>query len=139
MVYSCVCISDFQMEVVSNEKVCGNIDDCGPDACRNENFVDEVNDYTCDCDEDYELMLLVNGSVCVAKECEFFSRTRFNGADVNVKREVSEHQNKQHARPPFHALTAHRSHTCLHAYTHNFYIYFYIHVHVHHITIRHNM
>ena len=34
--------------------------------------VGEVNDYTCDCDEDYELMLLVNGAVCVAKECEIF-------------------------------------------------------------------
>ena len=48
------------------------------------NCVDEVNGYTCDCDEDNKLMLLVNGSVCVAKECEFFSRTRFNGANVDV-------------------------------------------------------
>ena len=65
-------------------KVCGNIDDCGLGAWRNENCVDEVNGYTCDCDEDYELMLLVNGSVCVAKECEIFSRTWFNGARVNA-------------------------------------------------------
>ena len=43
--------------------MCGNIDDCGPRACGNENCFDEVNGYTCDCDEDYELMLLVNGSV----------------------------------------------------------------------------
>ena len=61
--------------------MCGNID-----ACRNENCVDEVNGYTCDCDEDYELMLLLNGSVCVANEREIFSRTRFSGNDVNVRR-----------------------------------------------------
>ena len=64
--------------------MCGIIDACGPDACRNENCVDEVNGYTCDCDEDCELMLLVKGSVCVAEECENFSRTWFSGADVNV-------------------------------------------------------
>ena len=40
--------------------------------------------YTCDCDEDSELVLLVNGSVCVAKECDIFSRTRFSGTDVYV-------------------------------------------------------
>ena len=34
--------------------------------------VDAVNGYTCDCDEDHELMLLINGSVCVAKECGIF-------------------------------------------------------------------
>ena len=43
-----------------------------------------MNGYTCDVDEDYELMLQVHGSVCVAKECEIFSRTRFRGTDVNV-------------------------------------------------------
>ena len=55
---SCDCTSGFEMEM-SGEKVCGNIDDCG-------NCVDKVNGYTCDCDEDHELMLWVNGSVCVA-------------------------------------------------------------------------
>ena len=60
------------MDLVSKEKVCGNIADCGPDACRNGNCAEEVNGYTCDCDEDYELMLLENGSVCVAKECKNF-------------------------------------------------------------------
>ena len=47
--------------------MCGNVDDCGLGASRNENCVDEVNGYTCDCDEDFELMLQVSGSVCVAK------------------------------------------------------------------------
>ena len=44
------------------------IDDCGPDACRN--CIHEVTGYTCDRDEDLELMQLVDGSVSVAKECE---------------------------------------------------------------------
>ena len=61
---------------VSEEQVCGNIDDCGPDACRTESCADEAKDYTCDCDEDCELMLLVHRPACLAKECAiFFSRT----------------------------------------------------------------
>ena len=84
MDYSCDPIPDFQMEAVNREKVCGNIDDCGPHACRNGNCVDKVNGYTCDCDEDSELMLPVNGSVCVAEECGIFLRTRFSGVDVNA-------------------------------------------------------
>ena len=36
------------------------------------NCVDEVNGYTFDCDEDYKLMSLANGSVCAAKECDNF-------------------------------------------------------------------
>ena len=43
--------------------MCGIIDDCGPDACRNGNCVDKVKCYTFDCDEDCELTLQVNGSV----------------------------------------------------------------------------
>ena len=80
--------------------------DCGPDACGNGNCVDKVNGYTCDCDEDYELMLHVNGSVTVAKECEIFSRTRFSGTDVNVNVKVrrcrgsSEKMNSRSARVP---------------------------------------
>ena len=36
--------------------------------------------------EDFELVLLVNGSVCVTKDCEMFSPTQFNGIDVDVNR-----------------------------------------------------
>ena len=36
-------------------------------ACRTGDCVDKVNGYTCDCDEDHELMLRVNGSACVAR------------------------------------------------------------------------
>ena len=55
--------------------------DCGPDACGNENCVDEVNCYTCNCHENHEFILQVNGPVCVAKECEIFSRTWFSESD----------------------------------------------------------
>ena len=66
--------------------------------------VDAVNGYTCDCDEDHELMLLINGSVCVAKECGISSRTRLSGTDVNVNVKVrqcrgsSEKMNSQSGR-----------------------------------------
>ena len=49
------------------------IDECGPNACGNGNYVDKVNGDTCGCDEDFELMLLVNDSVCVAKDYGTFS------------------------------------------------------------------
>ena len=57
--------------------MCGIIDECGLNACRNGICVDKVNGYTCDCDEDFELMLQVNGSVCVAKDSNF-SRRHFS-------------------------------------------------------------
>ena len=57
MDHSCDSISDFQMEVVSKEKVCEIIDDCGlVNACRTGDCVDKVNGYTCDCDEHHELI-----------------------------------------------------------------------------------
>ena len=34
MDYSYSCVTDFLMEVMSKEKVCGNINDCVPDTCR---------------------------------------------------------------------------------------------------------
>ena len=67
MDYSCDSIPDFQMEVVSKEKVCGIIDDCELNACRTGDCVDKVNGYMCDCDKDPELMLQVNDSACVAR------------------------------------------------------------------------
>ena len=36
-------------------------------AYRTGDCVDKVNGHTCDCDEDLELMLQVNGSACVAR------------------------------------------------------------------------
>ena len=52
MDYSCDSILDFQMEVVSKEKVCGIIDDCELNACRTGDCVDKVNGYMCDCDKE---------------------------------------------------------------------------------------
>ena len=43
--------------------MCGNMGDGGPDACGHEHCVHEENGGTCECDEAYELVLLVNGSV----------------------------------------------------------------------------
>ena len=57
MDYSCDCISGFQMEEVTGEKMSGNIDDCKPNACGDRNCVDKVNGYTCNCDAGHELML----------------------------------------------------------------------------------
>ena len=73
-----------------------------------------MNGNTCDFDEDYELMLLVNGSVRVAKECEIFSRKRFSGADVNVNVKVrrcrgsSEEMNSRSARVPIEGVRCDR-------------------------------
>ena len=68
MDYSCDCISGFQMEVMSGEKVCGNIDDCEPNTSEDGNYVDKVNGYTCDCAAGHELMLREIDSICVANE-----------------------------------------------------------------------
>ena len=40
-------------------------------ACGTGDCVDKVNGHTCDCDEDHELMLRVNGSACVARNEKF--------------------------------------------------------------------
>ena len=90
MDYSCDCISGFQMEVVTGEKVSGNIDDCKPNACGDGNCVDKVNGYTCNCDAGRELMLQEHHSVCVAKECGTFPLSRMvqwsqRNRDVCVK------------------------------------------------------
>ena len=74
--YSCDYISDFQMEVVSKEKVCEIIDDCGLNACRTGDCVNKVNGYTCDCDDDHEL-LQVNGSACVARNMKISFSNEF--------------------------------------------------------------
>ena len=71
------------MEMVNRERCAETLMAVGL-ASGNENGVD----YTCDRDEDYELILLVNGSVCVAEECEIFSQNLFSGNDVNVNVKV---------------------------------------------------
>ena len=51
------------------------------DACKTGDCVDKVNVYTCDCDEDHELMLQVNGSACVARNVKnfLFQRVQIEG------------------------------------------------------------
>ena len=86
---SCDCVSHFQTEVVSKEKVSGIIDDCELHACRTGDCVDKVNGYTCDCDEDRELMLQLNGSACVARNVKisFSNMVQWNrrGSDRKSK------------------------------------------------------
>ena len=65
------------MEVVSKEKVCEIIDDGELNACRNGDCVDKVNFYTCDCDEDHELMLQISGSACVARNMKISFSNEF--------------------------------------------------------------
>ena len=51
-------------------KVCGNIDYCGPDACRNQTVSTRWTVTRLNCRADYELVLLINDSACVTNECE---------------------------------------------------------------------
>ena len=46
-------------------------------ACRTGDCVDKVNGCTCDCDEDRELMLQVNGSACVARNVKISFSNEF--------------------------------------------------------------
>ena len=56
----------------------------GLNACRNENCVDEVNGYTCDCDEDHELMFAGKWLSVRGQGMPKFLSNIFSGADVNV-------------------------------------------------------
>jgi len=53
--YTCSCQSGYQETYNEEleERVCGNIDDCGPEACGVGQCVDLVNDYKCDCPRGY--------------------------------------------------------------------------------------
>ena len=65
------------------------IDDCGLNACRTGDCVNKVNGYTCDCDEDHELMLQVNGSACVARNVKNFLLQRVQNEGVLVRHSAS--------------------------------------------------
>jgi hypothetical protein len=54
--YTCDCASGFAPHVdnETQELVCGNINDCGPEACGVGKCLDLVNDYKCDCPTGYE-------------------------------------------------------------------------------------
>jgi hypothetical protein len=55
MNYTCNCESGFGMTWHKEAKqlMCGNIDNCGPEACGVGKCIDEVNAYTCDCPSGY--------------------------------------------------------------------------------------
>ena len=53
------------------------IDDCGLNPCGTGDCINNVNGYTCDCDEDHELMLQVNGPACVARNVKNSSSNEF--------------------------------------------------------------
>jgi hypothetical protein len=54
--YKCTCDSGYEQTVdaVTGEKVCGNINDCGSEACGVGTCKDLVNGYECICPEGYE-------------------------------------------------------------------------------------
>jgi len=56
MNYTCNCNSGYEQRFddETNELVCGNIDDCGPEACGVGECIDLTNDYKCNCPTGYE-------------------------------------------------------------------------------------
>jgi hypothetical protein len=75
MNYTCDCESGFAMTWHKEAKqlVCGNIDDCGPEACGVGKCVDEVNSYKCNCPTGYEQVTETTGvktdKTCRAVSC----------------------------------------------------------------------
>lgn len=72
MNYSCQCESGFEEQVVDEERICGNIDDCG-DCGPNGVCVDLVGGYTCDCHEGYNATVEENDTVCDKIDCGNYS------------------------------------------------------------------
>jgi hypothetical protein len=54
--YTCDCESGYHMTKDENtsELICGNIDDCGPEACGVGDCIDGTNDYKCNCPTGFE-------------------------------------------------------------------------------------
>ena len=75
MNYTCTCDSGYAVEKDSNssELHCGNVDDCGPEACGVGRCKDLVNDYECICPEGYKQVSETNGNTtdktCVPVSC----------------------------------------------------------------------
>ena len=60
--------------------MCEIIDDCDLNASKTGDCVDKVNGYTCDCDEDHELILQV---ACVERNVKNFLLQQFQIEGVN--------------------------------------------------------
>jgi len=69
MDYTCECEKGYEEQVVANEKICGNIDDCGPEACGAGECKDLVDDYECICPEGYEQKDVDDEHTCTKKIC----------------------------------------------------------------------
>ena len=56
MNYTCNCHDGYEQrrDNQTDELVCGNIDDCGPEACGAGNCIDLVKDYKCECPKGHE-------------------------------------------------------------------------------------
>jgi hypothetical protein len=69
--YTCDCESGYQQnwDSKTQELLCGNIDDCGPEACGVGKCEDLVNDYKCICPEGYENFGDAEEKTCKAKVC----------------------------------------------------------------------
>jgi hypothetical protein len=70
--YKCNCESGYEEteDPETKEKVCGNINDCGPEACGNGQCEDLLEDYRCHCEDGYEEADTPDGEhICKAKEC----------------------------------------------------------------------
>jgi len=69
--YTCKCDRGYEQikDEESGEKVCGNIDDCGPEACGLGRCEDLVEDYICHCPTGYEQVNTGDEKTCQAKIC----------------------------------------------------------------------
>jgi len=70
--YTCACDAGFEMttDMTTEEKTCGNINDCGPDACGVGECIDEVLGYKCKCPSGYEVAMEgTKQETCEAKLC----------------------------------------------------------------------
>jgi len=69
--YECECQAGFEQEVdaYSGEKICGNIDDCGPSGCGVGTCEDLIQDYRCICPEGYEETYDGEEKTCTRKLC----------------------------------------------------------------------
>jgi hypothetical protein len=71
MNYTCNCDSGFDVttDVETGEYTCGNIDDCGPEACGVGKCIDGLNTYTCNCPTGYKEISDAEETTCAAVVC----------------------------------------------------------------------
>jgi len=71
MNYSCACKKGYEevFDKKMDEKVCGNINDCGPEACGDGECIDGVDDYSCKCPVGYHNFANAEGKSCARNIC----------------------------------------------------------------------